>query len=65
MVDGSQVTENVLTGEEVEKEGGKFIHTSTLTLSKDLWEKRDLFSCSVSHDSSTRSAELRRTQCGV
>ncbi|CAK6982428.1 immunoglobulin kappa light chain-like [Scomber scombrus] len=62
-VDGSDVTEGLLTGEEVQKDGGKFVRSSTLTMSKEEWEKRDLYACKVSHDGSERSAELRRTQC--
>uniref|UniRef100_A0A673C1X8 Ig-like domain-containing protein n=1 Tax=Sphaeramia orbicularis TaxID=375764 RepID=A0A673C1X8_9TELE len=64
-VDGNQVTEGVLTGEEEEKEGGKFVRISTLSLSKALWDKQDLYSCKVTHSGSTTSAELRRTQCSV
>ncbi|KAL6459772.1 hypothetical protein MHYP_G00315310 [Metynnis hypsauchen] len=46
-VDGSEVKEGVLTSIEEEKNG----RYSTLTLSKALWEKGEVFVCTVSHDS--------------
>uniref|UniRef100_UPI003AACC92A immunoglobulin kappa light chain-like n=1 Tax=Centroberyx gerrardi TaxID=166262 RepID=UPI003AACC92A len=64
-VDGREVTEGVLTGEEAERDGGKSVRSSTLTLSKALWEGGDLYSCKVTHDGSVRTAALRRTECNV
>ncbi|XP_071400037.1 immunoglobulin kappa light chain-like [Centroberyx affinis] len=64
-VDGREVTAGVLTGEEAERDGGKSVRSSTLTLSKALWEGGDLYSCKATHDGSVRTATLRRTECSV
>uniref|UniRef100_A0A667WYY9 Ig-like domain-containing protein n=1 Tax=Myripristis murdjan TaxID=586833 RepID=A0A667WYY9_9TELE len=64
-VDGRAVTNGVVTGEEVEKDGGKSARSSTLTLSKALWEQGELYSCKASHDGRETAAELRRTECRV
>ncbi|KAL7858690.1 hypothetical protein AOLI_G00187920 [Acnodon oligacanthus] len=48
-VDGSEVKEGVLTSVEEEK-NGCYSCSSTLTLSKALWEKGEEFGCTASHD---------------
>ncbi|GAA6076656.1 immunoglobulin kappa light chain, partial [Tachysurus ichikawai] len=47
-VDGSEVKDGVLTSSE-EENNGHYSRSSTLTLSKDLWEKGEEFICTVSH----------------
>ncbi|KAK3521127.1 hypothetical protein QTP86_013011 [Hemibagrus guttatus] len=45
-VDGSEVKNGILTSVEEEK-SGRYSRSSTLTLSKDLWEKGEEFSCAA------------------
>ncbi|KAL6473423.1 hypothetical protein MHYP_G00169840 [Metynnis hypsauchen] len=61
-VDGSEVKEGVLTSVEEEK-NGRYSRSSTLTLSKALWEKREVFVCTVSHDSVTLPVVLVKSHC--
>lgn len=62
-VDGTEVTEGVLTGAEEEKSGG-YGRSSVLTLSEASWEEGEVYTCRVSHDESSQSAVVRRSQCG-
>ncbi|KAG7320594.1 hypothetical protein KOW79_016447 [Hemibagrus wyckioides] len=61
-VDGSQVNTGVLTSAEEEK-SGRYSRSSTLTLSKDLWEKGEEFSCKVSHNNANHPVTFRKSQC--
>ncbi|KAG7320571.1 hypothetical protein KOW79_016424 [Hemibagrus wyckioides] len=61
-VDGSQVNTGVLTSAEEEK-SGRYSRSSTLTLSKDLWEKGEEFSCKVSHNNANHPVMFRKSQC--
>ena len=63
-VDGREVTAGVLTSEEGEKDG-RYGRSSTLTLSKAVWEQGDVFGCKVSHEGDTRSTEITRTRAGL
>ncbi|KAF4081703.1 hypothetical protein AMELA_G00164260 [Ameiurus melas] len=63
-VDGSEVTDGVLTSAEEERRG-RYSRSSTLTLSKDLWEKGEEFVCSVSHDCAYHPVTFRKSQCEV
>uniref|UniRef100_A0A667ZXD3 Ig-like domain-containing protein n=1 Tax=Myripristis murdjan TaxID=586833 RepID=A0A667ZXD3_9TELE len=47
-VDGTEVTEGVLTSSEEEK-SGRYSSSSTLTLSRDRWLQGELYSCRVAH----------------
>ncbi|KAI5625383.1 immunoglobulin lambda-1 light chain-like isoform X2 [Silurus asotus] len=61
-VDGSVVNEGVLTSPEEQKKDG-YTRSSTLTLSKTLWEKGEEFVCTVSHDSVNHPVTFRKSQC--
>ena len=61
-VDGSQVKDGVLTSAEEENKGG-YTRSSTLTLSKDLLEKGEEFSCKVSHNNVNHPVTFRKSQC--
>ncbi|XP_072525996.1 immunoglobulin lambda-like polypeptide 5 [Salminus brasiliensis] len=63
-VDGSEVKEGVLTSVEEEK-NGRFSRSSTLTLSKALWEKGEEFGCLVSHDNANQPITFRKSSCEV
>ncbi|CAG5866805.1 unnamed protein product, partial [Menidia menidia] len=60
-VDGTQVTEGVLTSPEEEK-GGRYGSSSTLSLSRESWTKGELFSCRVLHHEHRQVQSLRRSQ---
>ena len=62
-VDGREVAAGVLTSEEVEKDG-RYGRSSTLTLSKALWEQGEVFTCKVNHEGNTQPTDITRTQCG-
>ncbi|CAB1346106.1 unnamed protein product, partial [Coregonus sp. 'balchen'] len=57
----AEVTEGggVLTTTEEEK-GSHYSHSSTLTLSKALWEEGEVYTCRVTHDDTSDSAAFRR-----
>uniref|UniRef100_A0A3B1IH27 Ig-like domain-containing protein n=1 Tax=Astyanax mexicanus TaxID=7994 RepID=A0A3B1IH27_ASTMX len=61
-VDGSEVKDGVLTSAEEEK-NGRYSRSSTLTLSKALWEKREEFTCTVTHDNAVQPIRLRKSEC--
>ncbi|KAI5618758.1 immunoglobulin lambda-1 light chain-like isoform X2 [Silurus asotus] len=61
-VDGSEVKDRVLTSAE-ELKNGRYSRSSTLTLSKDLWEKGEHFICTVYHDNVYHSVTFSKCQC--
>ncbi|KAM9354830.1 immunoglobulin lambda-1 light chain-like [Pholidichthys leucotaenia] len=61
-VDGSEVTEGVLTSSEVEK-SGRYGSSSTLSLTKQSWMKGELYSCKVLHHDHTQTQTLHRSMC--
>ncbi|KAI5613891.1 immunoglobulin lambda-1 light chain-like isoform X2, partial [Silurus asotus] len=61
-VDGSVVKTGVLNSAEEEK-NGRYSLSSTLTLSKDLWEKGEEFICKVSHNNVDHPVTFRKSQC--
>uniref|UniRef100_A0A8B9GRH9 Ig-like domain-containing protein n=1 Tax=Astyanax mexicanus TaxID=7994 RepID=A0A8B9GRH9_ASTMX len=61
-VDGSEGKDGVLTSAEEEK-NGRYSRSSTLTLSKALWEKREKFTCTVTHDNAVQPIRLRKSEC--
>ena len=61
-VDGSEVKEGVLTSVEEEK-NSRYSRSSTLTLSKALWEKGEEFVCTVSHDNADQRASFLKSHC--
>ncbi|KAK2834063.1 hypothetical protein Q7C36_014764 [Tachysurus vachellii] len=63
-VDGSEVKDGVLTSSEEEKKEG-YSRSSTLTLSKDLWEKGEEFICKVSHSNINHPVTFRKSHCDV
>ncbi|GAA6086256.1 Ig kappa chain V-III region MOPC 321 isoform X1 [Tachysurus ichikawai] len=62
MVDGSAVKDGVLTSAEEQKKDG-YTRSSTLTLSKALWEKGEEFVCTVSHEGVDHPVTFRKSQC--
>ncbi|KAI5612965.1 immunoglobulin lambda-1 light chain-like isoform X2, partial [Silurus asotus] len=63
-VDGSVVKTGILNSAEEEK-NGRYSLSSTLTLSKDLWEKGEEFICKVSHNNVDHPVTFRKSQCKV
>ena len=63
-VDGKEVTAGVLTSEEVEEKNERYGRSSTLTLSKALWEQGEVFTCKVNHEGTMQPTEITRTRCG-
>uniref|UniRef100_W5ULX4 Ig kappa chain V-III region CLL n=1 Tax=Ictalurus punctatus TaxID=7998 RepID=W5ULX4_ICTPU len=63
-VDGSEVKDGVLTSAEEQKKDG-YTRSSTLTLSKEVWEKGEEFVCKVSHDNVDHPVTFRKSQCEV
>ncbi|KAF4079906.1 hypothetical protein AMELA_G00183600 [Ameiurus melas] len=61
-VDGSVVKNEVLTSAEIEK-NGRYSCSSTLTLSKDIWEKGEELSCRASHNNVYHLVTFRKSQC--
>lgn len=61
-VDGTEVTEGVLTTSEEEK-SGSYSSFSTLTLSKESWMKGEKYSCKVNHHGQVQSQSIHRSQC--
>ncbi|KAF7702563.1 immunoglobulin lambda-1 light chain-like isoform X1 [Silurus meridionalis] len=61
-VDGSEVKDGVLTSPEEQKKDG-YTRSSTLTLSKELWEKGEEFVCTVSHGGVHHPLTFRKSQC--
>lgn len=61
-VDGTKVTEGVLTSLEEEK-SGSYSSFSTLTLSRERWMSGEVYSCKVKHYDDVRSQTITRSQC--
>ncbi|XP_067291822.1 immunoglobulin lambda-like polypeptide 5 [Pseudorasbora parva] len=49
-LDGSEVTEGVLTSAESQQDDGRYSRSSVLTLSKARWEEGEVYVCRVTHD---------------
>ncbi|XP_053191096.1 immunoglobulin lambda-like polypeptide 5 [Scomber japonicus] len=60
-VDGTEVTEGVLSSSEEEK-SGRYSSSSTLSLSQERWMKGELYSCRVLHHDHSQIQSLRRMQ---
>ncbi|KAK3526100.1 hypothetical protein QTP70_015423, partial [Hemibagrus guttatus] len=63
-VDGSVVKDGVVTSAEEQKKDG-YTRSSTLTLSKALWEQGEEFVCKVSHGGVDHPVTFRKSQCDV
>nr|AFC88124.1 immunoglobulin light chain variable region [Hemibagrus macropterus] len=63
-VDGSVVKDGVVTSAEEQKKDG-YTCSSTLTLSKALWEQGEEFACRVSHGGVDHPVTFRESQCDV
>ncbi|KAG7324685.1 hypothetical protein KOW79_012701 [Hemibagrus wyckioides] len=61
-VDGSAVKDGVVTSAEEQKKDG-YMRSSTLTLSKAVWEKGEEFVCTVSHGGVDHPVMFRKSQC--
>ncbi|KAM7376128.1 hypothetical protein PAMP_005875 [Pampus punctatissimus] len=61
-VDGTEVTEGVLSSSEEEK-NGRYSSSSTLSLSRERWMKGELYSCKVLHHDHSQTHSLNRSQC--
>ncbi|KAI4898982.1 hypothetical protein NFI96_031230 [Prochilodus magdalenae] len=61
-VGGSEVKEGVLTSGEVEK-NGHYSRSSTLTLSKTLWDQVEKVVCKVSHSNQDQRIPFLKSQC--
>ncbi|KAI5607211.1 immunoglobulin lambda-1 light chain-like isoform X2, partial [Silurus asotus] len=60
-VDGSEVKTGILNSA-LEEKNGRYSLSSTLTLSKDLWEKGEEFICKVSHNNVDHPVTFRKSQ---
>ncbi|KAK2891999.1 hypothetical protein Q8A73_017664 [Channa argus] len=61
-VDGTEVTEGVLSSSEEEK-NGRFSSSSTLTLNQENWMRGEVYSCRVLHHDHSQIQSLRRSHC--
>ncbi|XP_034714328.1 immunoglobulin lambda-1 light chain isoform X3 [Etheostoma cragini] len=61
-LDGTEVTEGVLSSSEEEK-GGRYSSSSTLSLSQERWMLGELYSCKVLHHGHSQTQSLHRSQC--
>ena len=61
-VDGTEVTEGVLSSSEEEK-SGRYSSSSTLSLSRERWMEGELYSCRVLHQDHSQTQSLHRSQC--
>lgn len=61
-VDGTEVTEGVLTTSEEEK-SGSYSSFSTLTLSQESWMKGEEYTCKVNHHGNVQKQSIYRSQC--
>uniref|UniRef100_A0A8C3ALU4 Ig-like domain-containing protein n=1 Tax=Cyclopterus lumpus TaxID=8103 RepID=A0A8C3ALU4_CYCLU len=61
-VDGTEVTEGVLSSSE-EEESGRHSSSSTLNLSRQRWMEGELYSCKVLHHGHSETRSLHRSQC--
>ncbi|KAI9531581.1 hypothetical protein NQZ68_039562 [Dissostichus eleginoides] len=62
-VDGTEVTEGVLSSSEEEKSGR--YSSSSSSLSQERWMSGELYSCKVLHHGHGQTQSLHRSQCGV
>ncbi|KAK2813079.1 hypothetical protein Q5P01_000883 [Channa striata] len=62
-VDGTEVTEGVLSSSEEEKTG-RFSSSSTLTLNQENWMRGEVYSCKVLHHDHSQVQSVHRSQCG-
>ncbi|KAF3845269.1 hypothetical protein F7725_008432 [Dissostichus mawsoni] len=62
-VDGTEVTEGVLSSSEEEK-SGRYSSSSSLSLSQERWMSGELYSCKVLHHGHGQTQSLHRSQCG-
>ncbi|KAL1276969.1 hypothetical protein QQF64_023642 [Cirrhinus molitorella] len=61
-LDGSVVTDGVVTSDESERDG-RFSRSSVLTISKARWEVVDQYVCKVTHDGAPHEASFQRSRC--
>uniref|UniRef100_A0A671KDF5 Ig-like domain-containing protein n=1 Tax=Sinocyclocheilus anshuiensis TaxID=1608454 RepID=A0A671KDF5_9TELE len=61
-LDGSEVTEGVVTSAESEQDG-RYSRSSVLTLSKARWEEGELYVCRVTHDGAPHEASFHKSLC--
>ena len=61
-LDGSEVTEGVVTSAESEQDG-RYSRSSVLTLSKARWEAGELYVCRVTHDGAPHEASFHKSRC--
>nr|ABH09119.1 immunoglobulin light chain isotype L3 [Trematomus bernacchii] len=61
-VDGTEVTEGVLSSSEEEK-SGRYSSSSSLSLSQERWMSGELYSCRVLHHGHGQTQSLRRSRC--
>ncbi|KAK2915655.1 hypothetical protein Q8A67_000029 [Cirrhinus molitorella] len=61
-LDGSVVTDGVVTSDESERDG-RYSRSSVLTISKARWEKVDQYVCKVTHDGAPHEASFQRSRC--
>uniref|UniRef100_A0A671V793 Ig-like domain-containing protein n=1 Tax=Sparus aurata TaxID=8175 RepID=A0A671V793_SPAAU len=61
-VDGTEVTEGVLSSSEEER-SGRYSSSSTLSLSRERWMEGELYTCKVLHHDHSQTQSLHRSQC--
>ncbi|KAL1247855.1 hypothetical protein QQF64_023231 [Cirrhinus molitorella] len=61
-LDGSEVTEGIVTSAESERDG-RYSRSSVLTLSKARWEEVDKYVCRVTHDGAPHEASFTKSHC--
>ncbi|XP_047201821.1 Ig kappa chain V-III region MOPC 63 isoform X1 [Girardinichthys multiradiatus] len=61
-VDGTEVTEGVLTSSEEEK-SRRYSSSSTLSMSEENWMKGELYSCRVLHHDHSETQTIQRSHC--
>lgn len=59
-LDGSEVTEGVLTSAESQQDG-RYSRSSVLTLSKARWEEGELYVCRVTHDGAPHEVSFHKS----
>ncbi len=61
-LDGSEVTEGVVTSAESEQDG-RYSRSSVLTLSKARWEAGELYVCRVTHAEAPHEVSFHKSLC--
>ncbi|KAK2915671.1 hypothetical protein Q8A67_000045 [Cirrhinus molitorella] len=61
-LDGSVVTDGVVTSAESERDG-RFSRSSVLTLNKARWDAVDQYVCRVTHDGAPHEASFTKSRC--